>query len=128
MKENERKWKKMKETERNWKKKKKKKRKKQHTVWIDETKTLLDIETRLKEEITRLDVANVPDSLTKSSEKFLPKNTPSGTVTGISAGEKKRSEEVKARLDQYAPATRGLVQLEVDAQRTFWALKRKFAE
>ena len=38
------------------------------------------------------------------------------------------SAELAARLELYAPATRRLAQLEVDAQRSFWSLKRKFAD
>ena len=38
------------------------------------------------------------------------------------------SAELAARLELYAPATRRLAQLEVDAQTSFWNLKRKFAD
>jgi ATP-dependent RNA helicase DDX1 len=38
------------------------------------------------------------------------------------------SAELAARLELYAPATRRLAQLEVDAQTSFWTLKRKFAD
>ena len=36
-------------------------------------------------------------------------------------------EALRARLDAYAPEVRRLAELEVEAQASFWSLKRKFA-
>ena len=96
----------------------------QHTVYLDEMSTLRSIEDRLKEEIVRLDASST-DTLKRSAEKFAPATNADGTV--ISDAAKKQADEIAARLELYAPSTRRLVQLEVDAQKTFWNLKRKFA-
>jgi ATP-dependent RNA helicase DDX1 len=107
---------------------------KQHTVWMEESVVLAKIENRLKEELTRLDAREDPDggsALTRSFTKFADSvaarvDVVSGAVVRVE--DAAASAELAARLELYAPATRRLAQLEVDAQTSFWTLKRKFAD
>ena len=103
----------------------------QHTVWLDERSAARKIETRLGEELTRLDATRGAASLTDAMKRFLDTNA---TRVDVRSGAVVRPEdaaasaELAARLELYAPATRRLAQLEVDAQTSFWNLKRKFAD
>ena len=104
---------------------------KEHTVWLDERGALKKIENRLGEELTRLDARRGAVSLTDAMTRFLETNA---TRVDVRSGAVVRPEdaaasaELAARLELYAPATRRLAQLEVDAQTSFWNLKRKFAD
>jgi ATP-dependent RNA helicase DDX1 len=90
------------------------------------------IEARLGEEIARLEAeTSSSSSLTDSLTRFLEANKArvdvrSGAV--VRPEDAAASAELAARLELYAPATRRLAQLEVDAQISFWSLKRKFAD
>ena len=105
---------------------------KEHTVWLDEPGATVKIEARLGEEIARLEAeTSSSSSLTDSLTRFLEANKArvdvrSGAV--VRPEDAAASAELAARLELYAPATRRLAQLEVDAQISFWSLKRKFAD
>ena len=104
---------------------------KQHTTWMDESVVLAKIEHRLKEELTRLKESGDVDALTRSFVAFADSvasrvDVVSGAVVRLE--DAAASAELAARLELYAPATRRLAQLEVDAQTSFWTLKRKFAD
>ena len=108
---------------------------KEHTVWLDEPGARAKIEARLGEEIARLEgvgsETSSSSSLTDSLARFLEANKArvdvrSGAV--VRPEDVAASAELAARLELYAPATRRLAQLEVDAQISFWSLKRKFAD
>jgi ATP-dependent RNA helicase DDX1 len=105
---------------------------KEHTVWLDEPGAMVKIEARLGEEIARLEAeTSSSSSLTDSLTRFLEANKArvdvrSGAV--VRPEDAAASAELAARLELYAPATRRLAQLEVDAQISFWSLKRKFAD
>lgn len=103
---------------------------KEHCVWYDEEKLLGDIEARIKAPVARIDPATLalPKELLHklgSSEDGAFANAGDVGVYGKRVGGELNAE-ISAHLEAYAPSVKRLAELEVQAQASFWRLKRKF--
>lgn len=103
---------------------------KEHTQWYDEEKLLGDIEARIKAPVARIDPATL--ALPKELLRKLGSSEDGAFATGDVGVYGKRvggelNAEISAHLEAYAPSVKRLAELEVQAQASFWRLKRKFA-
>ena len=100
----------------------------EHCVWYDEEKLLKDIEARIKAPVARIDPATL--ALPKELLRKLGREEGAGAgdvgVYGKRVGGELNAE-ISAHLEAYAPSVKRLAELEVQAQASFWRLKRKFA-
>ena len=105
---------------------------KQHAIWYDERALLKDIETRIKHPVAPLGKnLELPAGFGAGDSAAGGGGGGGGTAGEVGIYGKAKgggaSKEVNAHLEAYAPAVRRLAELEVQAQASFWSLKRKFA-
>lgn len=103
---------------------------KEHCVWYDEEKLLKDVEARIKAPVARIDPATL--ALPKELLRKLGREEGGAGGAGDVGVYGKRvggelNAEISAHLEAYAPSVKRLAELEVQAQASFWRLKRKFA-
>ena len=102
---------------------------KEHCVWYDEEKLLKDVEARIKAPVARIDPATL--ALPKELLRKLGREEGGAGAGDVGVYGKRvggeLNAEISAHLEAYAPSVKRLAELEVQAQASFWRLKRKFA-